>query len=78
MIQANFFNECVILHAFLIAWQARSPQLNPHHFCLWDFLKDHVFQGCVTNEADLKASIVCCVFLIPTDIFYMAIDNMVV
>lgn len=78
LIHQNFPDERVISRTFPIAWPARSPDLNPCDFWLWGFLKDRVYHGHVTNEADLKASIVRNVSLIPTDMLRAAIDNAVV
>ena len=63
VIQNIFSNERVIWHAFQIAWPEKS--LNPCDFLLWGFLKDCVYQGCVTNEVDFKANIVRHVSLFP-------------
>ena len=65
VIQANFSDERVITRTFPIAWPGRSPDFNPCDFWPWGYLKDCVYQGHVTNLADLKSSIVCHVSLIP-------------
>ena len=78
VIQANFPDERVISHTFPVAWPARSPDLNPRDFWLWGFLKDRVYQGHVTNEIDLKASIIRHTSLIPDDMLHAAKDNAVV
>lgn len=76
-IQGNLSDELVISRTSLISWSAISPDLNPCGFWLCCFRKDHVYQRCVTNLADLKVSIVRSVSLITTDMIRAAVDNAV-
>lgn len=78
VIQAHFPDERVISRTFPIAWPARSPDLNPCDFWLWGFLKDRVYQGSVTNEAELKASIVRHVSLIHPDMLRAVVEHAIV
>lgn len=72
VIQANFCDECAILRTFLSSKVNRSE-------LLWlqavEFIKDRAYWECVTNEVDLKSSIIRYVSLIPTNKLRTAVDS---
>lgn len=78
VIQANFSDERVILRISLFTCPTKSPDLNPCDFQLWGLLKYRVYEGRVTNKADLKGGIVRLTSLVPTDMLHAAIDSVVI
>lgn len=77
-IQANFSDKRVASRSFTISWPARSPDLNTCDSRLWDFFKDHVYQGHVNNLGDFKANNVHHVCFITTYMLHAAVDKPVV
>lgn len=67
VIHASFPDERAIPRTFPDARPTRLPDLNTYEFWLWDFLQGLVYQGRVTNGAELKAGIVGHFSLIPID-----------
>ena len=57
LLWAHFGDKRIISSDFRIALPPRSPDVNPCDFCLWGFLKDHVYRGNIETVPKLKASI---------------------
>ena len=55
LLQRTFRNYRIISHDFSTDWPALSPNLNSCDFQLWEYLKNNVYCGGLTNLANLKA-----------------------
>ncbi|GBM06734.1 hypothetical protein AVEN_62983-1 [Araneus ventricosus] len=54
LLNLHFGNDRIISRHFPTAWPPRSSDLDCCDFWLWDYLKDVVYGGPISNLAELK------------------------